>query len=51
MRWPPACENVNPGAEEHLLLSQLRVDTMRSKKLVAEAGESSGTQTKENVRR
>jgi hypothetical protein len=49
VRWPPACENVSPGAEERPLLSQLRVAIVRNKKLVAETGESSESHRKANV--
>jgi hypothetical protein len=45
----PACEDVSLGAEEYPLLSQFRVAVVRSEKLVAEAGDSSGTQMKRNV--
>jgi hypothetical protein len=44
-------EKLSPGAEERPQLSQLRVSVVRSEKLAAEAGESSGTQRKRNVRR
>jgi hypothetical protein len=43
VRWPPACEDVSPGAEERPLLSRLEVAVVRSDKVVNEAGESSGT--------
>jgi hypothetical protein len=42
VRWPPACEDVSPGAEKFPLLSQLTVAVMKSEKLVAEAGDSFG---------
>jgi hypothetical protein len=51
VRWSPACEDVSPRAEELPLLSQLSVATVRSDKLVAEAGDSSETQSKGKVRR
>jgi hypothetical protein len=51
VRWPLACENVIMGAEERPLLSQLRVDVVRSEKLVAEAGDNWGTKRKVNIRR
>jgi hypothetical protein len=50
VRWLSACEDVSPGAEEPSLLSRLRVAIVRSEKLVSEAGKSSGTQRKGNVR-
>jgi hypothetical protein len=50
VRWPTACEDVSPGSEECPLLSQLRVTVVRREKLVAEVGDSSGTQRKGNVR-
>jgi hypothetical protein len=50
VRWLPACEDMTLGAEERPLLSQFRVAVVRSKKLVAEAGDSSGTQRKRNIR-
>jgi hypothetical protein len=50
VRWPPACEDVIPGAGECPLFSQSRVAVVRSEKLVAEAGDSSGTQKKGDVR-
>jgi hypothetical protein len=46
VRWPPACKDVSPGAEECPLLSHLRAAVVRSEKHVAEAGDSSGTQRK-----
>jgi hypothetical protein len=44
VRWPSACEDVIPVAEECPLLSQLRAGVVRSEKRVAGAGDSSGTQ-------
>jgi hypothetical protein len=38
VRWPPACEDVSPGAKERPLLSQLRIAFVRSEKLVDETG-------------
>jgi hypothetical protein len=37
VRWPSACEDVSPGAQECPRLSQLRVGVERSEKLLAEA--------------
>jgi hypothetical protein len=42
--WPPACVDVSPRAEERPLLYNLGVAVVRREKLVAEAGDSSGTQ-------
>jgi hypothetical protein len=39
------------GAEEHPQLSQLRDAVVTNDKLLGEAGDSSGTQRKRNVRR
>jgi hypothetical protein len=47
--WPPAYEDVSPGAEELPLLSYSRVAVVRSEKLIAEARDSSETQKKRNV--
>jgi hypothetical protein len=54
---PVGVETKNHSAGEgqqqftrHLLLGQMRVAVVRSEKLLAEAGESSGTQRKGNVR-
>jgi hypothetical protein len=41
VRWPPACKDVSPAAEECPLLSYLRVAVVRREKRVAEAGDSS----------
>jgi hypothetical protein len=49
VRWPPACEDVSPEAEEFPLLSQLRVAVMKSEKMLAEAGGGFGD-TKEEER-
>jgi hypothetical protein len=46
VRWPPACGDVSPRAEERPRFSQLGVAFVRSEKLVAEAGYSSETQRK-----
>jgi hypothetical protein len=50
VRWPPAREDVSPGAEERPLLSQLRVAVVRNEKLIAEAGVISETHKEGNVR-
>jgi hypothetical protein len=42
---------MSSGVEERPWLSQFRVAIVRSEKLVAEAGDSSGTKRKENIRR
>jgi hypothetical protein len=42
VRWPPACEDVSPGAEERPQLSRLRVAAVKNEKLVADTGEPRG---------
>jgi hypothetical protein len=51
VRWPPACEGMSLGAEERPLLSQLKAAVLRSEKVVAEGGDSSGPQRNGNVSR
>jgi hypothetical protein len=51
VRWPSACKDETPGAEELPPLSQLRVAFMGSEKMVAKPEENSGIKRKANVRR
>jgi hypothetical protein len=49
VKWPPASEDVSPGAQERPRLNQLKVGVVINEMVVADAGVRSGIQREENV--